>query len=388
MILTGNHAVSYGVKAARTEVVAAYPITPQTQIIEKLAELIAKGEMNARYIRVESEHSAMTACISAEACGARTFTATSSHGLAYMSEMVFWAGLGRFPVTMAVVTRTLAPPWSIWNEHTDILAQRDSGWVMMMCESAQEAYDTAIQAFRIAEDERVLQPVMYGLDAFSLSHTAENVDLLDQEAVDGYLPRLDPSKLPVYIDPDRPITFGNLLGPDRMMEFRHLIKEAFERARRVIDETAAEYSKIAGRPQTGLFENYRCSDAEVVVVATGASSGDVKEAVDSLRDKGVKAGMIRLKTIRPFPGEEIREVIGGVKVIATIDRDYSFGFGGILGRELSAYLKGNVFRYIAGLGGRDLTVEDFEDIINDALRRAEGRRGDVEEVWWGLKEVE
>ena len=388
MILTGNHAVSYGVKAARAEVVAAYPITPQTQIIEKLAELIAKGEMNARYVRVESEHSAMTACISAEACGARTFTATSSHGLAYMSEMVFWAGLGRFPVTMAVVTRTLAPPWSIWNEHTDILAQRDSGWVMMMCESAQEAYDTAIQAFRIAEDERVLQPVMYGLDAFSLSHTAENVDLLEQGVVDGYLPRLDPFKLPVYIDPDRPITFGNLLGPDRMMEFRHLIKEAFDRAKRVIDEAAAEYSKIAGRPQTGLFENYRCSDAEVVVVATGASSGDVKDAVDGLRDKGVKAGMIRLKTIRPFPGEEIRKAIGGIKVVATVDRDYSFGFGGILGGELSAYLKGKVFRYIAGLGGRDLTVEDFEGIINDALQRAEEGRGDVEEVWWGLKGVE
>jgi len=388
MILTGNHAVSYGVKAARAEVVAAYPITPQTQIIEKLAELIAKGEMNARYIRVESEHSAMTACISAEACGARTFTATSSHGLAYMSEMVFWAGLGRFPVTMAVVTRTLAPPWSIWNEHTDILAQRDSGWVMMMCESAQEAYDTAIQAFRIAEDERVLQPVMYGLDAFLLSHTAENVDLLDQGIVDGYLPGLDPSKLPVYIDPDRPITFGNLLGPDRMMEFRHLIKEAFDRAKRVIDEAAAEYSKIAGRPQTGLFENYRCSDAEVVVVATGASSGDVKDAVDSLRDKGLRAGMIRLKTIRPFPGEEIREAIGGVKVVAAVDRDYSFGFGGILGRELSAYLSGNVFRYIAGLGGRDLTVGDFEGIINDALQRAEGGKGNAGEVWWGLKEVE
>jgi pyruvate ferredoxin oxidoreductase alpha subunit len=387
MILTGNHAVSYGVKAARAEVVAAYPITPQTQIIEKLAELIAKGEMNARYIRVESEHSAMTACISAEACGARAFTATSSHGLAYMSEMVFWAGLGRFPVTMAIVTRTLAPPWSIWNEHTDILAQRDSGWVMMMCESAQEAYDTAIQAFRIAEDERVLQPVMYGLDAFSLSHTAENVDLLDQGVVDGYLPRLDPSKLPVYIDPDRPITFGNLLGPDRMMEFRHLIKEAFDRAKRVIDEAAAEYSKIAGRPQTGLFENYRCSDAEVVAVATGASCGDVKDAVDGLRDKGVKAGMIRLKTIRPFPGEEIREAIGGVKVVATIDRDYSFGFGGILGRELSAYLSGDVFRYIAGLGGRDLTVEDFEGIINGALQKAEEGKGDAEEVWWGLKEV-
>jgi pyruvate/2-oxoacid:ferredoxin oxidoreductase alpha subunit len=387
MILTGNHAVAFGVKAARAEVVAAYPITPQTQIVEKVADFIAKGEMKAKYIRVESEHSAMTACISAEACGARTFTATSSHGLAYMSEMVFWAGLGRFPVTMAVVTRTLAPPWSIWNEHTDILAQRDAGWVIMMCESAQEAYDTAIQAFKIAEDERVLQPVMYGLDAFSLSHTAEKVDLVDQGVVNGYLPSLDPSKLPVYIDPDMPITFGNLLGPDRMMEFRHLIKEAFDRAKRVINEAAAEYSKIAGRPQTGLFENYRCSDAEVVVLATGASSGDVKDAVDSLRDKGLRAGLIRLKTIRPFPGEEIKEALGDVKVIAVVDRDYSFGYGGILGRELSAYLSGNVFRYIAGLGGRDLTVDDFEGIINDALHRAEEGKGASEEVWWGLKEV-
>jgi pyruvate/2-oxoacid:ferredoxin oxidoreductase alpha subunit len=388
MILTGNHAVAFGVKAAKAEVVAAYPITPQTQIVEKIADFVARGEMNARYIRVESEHSAMTACISAEACGARSFTATSSQGLAYMSEMVFWAGLGRFPVTMAIVTRTLAPPWSIWNEHTDILAQRDSGWIMMMCESAQEAYDTAIQAFRIAEDLRVLQPVMYGLDAFSLSHTAENVNLLDQEVVDGYLPSLDPYKLPVYIDPDRPVTFGNLLGPDRMMEFRHLIKEAFERAKVVINETAADYSKISGRPQTGLFENYRCSDAEVVVLATGASSGDVKDAVDILRSKGLRAGMIRLKTIRPFPGEEIREAIGGVKVIATVDRDYSFGFGGVLGRELSAYLGRDVFRYIAGLGGRDLTVDDFEGIINDALQRSEEKRGRDEEVWWDLKKGE
>lgn len=386
--MTGNHAVAFGVKAAKAEVVAAYPITPQTQIVEKIADFVARGEMNARYIRVESEHSAMTACISAEACGARSFTATSSQGLAYMSEMVFWAGLGRFPVTMAIVTRTLAPPWSIWNEHTDILAQRDSGWIMMMCESAQEAYDTAIQAFRIAEDLRVLQPVMYGLDAFSLSHTAENVNLLDQEVVDGYLPSLDPYKLPVYIDPDRPVTFGNLLGPDRMMEFRHLIKEAFERAKVVINETAADYSKISGRPQTGLFENYRCSDAEVVVLATGASSGDVKDAVDILRSKGLRAGMIRLKTIRPFPGEEIREAIGGVKVIATVDRDYSFGFGGVLGRELSACLGRDVFRYIAGLGGRDLTVGDFEGIINDALQRSEEKGGRDEEVWWDLKKGE
>jgi pyruvate ferredoxin oxidoreductase alpha subunit len=302
--------------------------------------------------------------------------------------MVFWAGLGRFPVTMAVVTRTLAPPWSIWNEHTDILAQRDAGWLIMMCESAQESYDTAIQAIRIAEDQRVLQPAMYGLDALALSHTAENVDLLDQDVVDDYLPSLDPQKLPVYIDPDRPITFGNLLGPDKMMEFRNLIKEAFERAKSVINEAAVDYSKISGRLQTGLFENYRCGDAEVVVLATGASSGDAKDAVDNLRDKGLRAGMIRLKTIRPFPGEEIKKVLRGAKVIATVDRDYSFGFGGILGMELSASLGRDVFRYIAGLGGRDITVGDFEGIINDALKRSEEKKEVGKEVWWGLKEGE
>ncbi|MGA2573344.1 MAG: transketolase C-terminal domain-containing protein [Candidatus Methanomethylicaceae archaeon] len=386
MILTGNYAVSYGVKVARAEVVAAYPITPQTQIIEKLAELIAKGDLRAKYIRVESEHSAMAACIAAEACGARAFTATSSHGLAYMSELVFWAGMGRFPVTMAVVNRTLAPPWSIWNEHTDLLAQRDAGWVIMMCSSAQEAYDTAIQAFRIAEDERLLQPVMYGLDAFSLSHTAENVDLLDQSVVDGFLPKLDPAKLPVYMDPDNPITFGNLLGPDAMMEFRHLTKEAFDRAPAVIEQVAQEFSKISGRPQTGLFDDYRCSDAEVALVAIGASSGDAMDAADNLRDRGVRAGVIRLKAIRPFPGREVRERIGGVKAIAVVDRDYSYGFGGIIGGELSSCLKGGVHRYVAGLGGRDITIGDFEGMMDDALSKAE-RGEDAKEVWWGLKEL-
>jgi pyruvate/2-oxoacid:ferredoxin oxidoreductase alpha subunit len=386
VILTGNYAVSYGVKAARAEVVAAYPITPQTQIIEKLAEFISKGDLRAKYVRVESEHSAMAACISAEACGARSFTATSSHGLAYMSEMVFWAGMGRFPVTMAVVNRTMAPPWSIWNEHTDILTQRDAGWVIMMCRSAQEAYDTAIQAFRIAEDERVLQPVMYSLDAFSLSHTAENVDLLDQSVVDGFLPKLDPAKLPVYMDPENPTTFGNLLGPDAMMEFRHLTKEAFDRAPAVIEQAAQEFSKISGRPQTSLFEDYRCSDAEIALLSIGASSGDAMDAADSMRDRGVRAGVIRLKAIRPFPGAEIRDRIGGAKAVAVVDRDYSYGFGGIIGGELASCLRGKVYRYVAGLGGRDITIGDFEGMMGDALSKAE-RGEDAKEVWWGLKDV-
>jgi len=385
MILTGNHAVAYGVRSAKAEIVAAYPITPQTQIIEKLAELITKGEMKAKYIRVESEHSAMAACISAEACGARSFTATSSHGLMYMSELVFWAGMGRFPVTMAVVNRAMAPPWSIWNEHTDILTQRDAGWVIMMCDSAQEAYDIAVQAFKIAEDERVLQPVMYGLDAFSLSHTAENVDLLDQEDVDGFLPPIDPSKLAVYMDPDNPVTFGNLLGPDMMMEFRHKVKEGMTAALGVTEEVARDYSRISGRPQSGLLEGYRCGDAEVILISVGASSGDAKDAVDELRDEGVKAGTVKLTTVRPFPTERLKEKLGNTKAVAVVDRDYSYGFGGILAGDIEATLRRGVARYIAGIGGRDISVADFRGMMMDALQAREGG-GEKPEVWWGLKE--
>lgn len=387
MILTGNHAVSYGVKAARAEVIAAYPITPQTQIIEKLEEFIAAGFLKAKYVTVESEHSAMTACISAEACGARSFTATSSHGLAYMSEMVFWAGLGRFPLTMAVVNRTLGPPWNIWNDHTDMLTHRDSGWVMMMCSSAQEAYDTAIQAFRIAEDEKVMQPVMYGLDAFSLSHTAENVDLIEQNLVDSYLPSLDESKLPVFMDPGNPATFGNLLGQDMTMELRNLTREALCNSKGVIEQAARDFEKISGRKQTGLLEGYKNTDADVIVIAAGASCGDAKDAVDLARTEGVKAGLVRLKAIRPFPGKELKEMVRSAKTVAVVDRDYSFGFGGILWGEASASLGMRAQSYIAGLGGRDLTADDFKGIIENAMSSADAEGNEKKEVWWNLKSM-
>lgn len=383
MLLTGNHAVAFGVRDAGAEVVAAYPITPQTQIVEKLAEFMEKGQMMGRYIRVESEHSAMAACIGAVACGARTFTATSSHGLLYMSELVYWAGLGRFPVTMAVVTRTLAPPWSIWNEHTDLFSQRDTGWVIMMCENAQEAYDTAIQSFRIAEDERLVQPVMYGLDAFSISHTAEEVSVVEKKEVEGYLPPLDSSRLKVYMDPENPGTFGNLVGPEKMMEFRHAIKEAFEGAREVIKDAAKGYEKISGRKQAGLVEEYRCSDAEVVLVTMGASSGDAKEAADSLRDRGFRVGVLRIRVVRPLPHEEVTEATKGAKVVAVVDRNYSFGFGGVLAGELAPYIKTNLCRFVAGLGGKDITPRDFEGMALKALEMAE--RGEMKgEVWWGV----
>jgi len=382
LIATGNHAVAYGVKAARAEIIAAYPITPQTQIIEKLSEFIEKGEMRAKFLRVESEHSAMAACIGASACGARAFTATSSQGLLYMSEMVFWAGLGSFPVVMAVVTRTLAPPWSIWNEHTDMLSQRDAGWILIMCESVQEAYDAAIQAFRIAEDRRVRQPVMFGLDAFSLSHTSERLDLIGQEEVEAFLPA--PEGDWKVIDVQDPTTYGNMAGPERMMEIRHSIMERLRGSASVIEETASEFSRISGREQAGLVEEYRTSGAEVILVVAGAASGDAKDAADALRDEGVRAGVARLRVIRPFPAERIRAAVQGCRAVAVVDRDYSFGSGGIIGREVASATGIKPFSYIAGIGGCDLSVTDFAGIARDAISRAEsGEEG--REIWWGIK---
>ncbi len=386
MIATGNHAVAYAVKAARADVVAAYPITPQTQIVEKLAEFLTNGEMRGKYIRVESEHSALSACYGAAACGARAFTATSSQGLLYMNEVVFWTGLGRIPMVMAVVNRALAPPWTIWNEHTDQLAQRDTGWLSMMCESVQEAYDTTIQAFRVAEDEKVMQPVMFGLDAFSLSHTAERLDIMPQEDVDAFLPRLDPSKLPVLMDTERPVTYGNMIGPDALMEIRHLIKDAFEDSKQVIEESARAFERATGRRQVGLIEGYRCADAEVVIGVAGSSSGDAKDAADALRDEGVRAGVMRIKSVRPFPSEAILKVTRGAKVVAVVDRDYSFGKGGILATEVASVIGQKAARYIAGLGGRDIKPEDFQGIAMDALRSAEAGKAAGREVWWGLKD--
>ncbi len=372
MIATGNHAVAYGVRSARAEVVAAYPITPQTQIVEKLSEFMASGEMRGRYIRVESEHSALSACYGAAACGARAFTATSSQGLLYMNEMVFWTGLGRIPMVMAVVNRTLAPPWSIWNEHTDQLAQRDAGWISMICESVQEAYDTSIMAFRVAEDAEVMQPVMFGLDAFSLSHTAERLDIMPQEDADEFLPRLDPSMLPVLMDTRSPATYGNLTGPDAMMEVRSAIRDAFERSKRVIEEAAGAFGRASGRRQAGLVEDYRCGDAEVVIVVAGASSGDAKDAADALRDQGTRAGVLRMKAVRPFPSEAISRAVGGAKAVAVVDRDYSFGMGGILATEVASVVGGRAARYVAGLGGRDIRPEDFRGRAADALRAGAG----------------
>jgi len=385
-LLIGNHAASVAAKLARVDVISAYPITPQTQIVERLSEFVDSGEMVAKIIRVESEHSAMAACVGAASVGARTFTATSAHGLVYMNEMVFWAGYARLPIVMAVVCRTLGPPWNIWNEHTDMLAQRDTGWIQFWAKNNQEILDSVIQAYKIAEDERVMLPVMVGLDGFILSHTAEPVDIPDQELVDSFLP---PRRTKFFeLNVEDPITFGSVTFPDAVMEFRHALQEAIERSKPVIKEVDEEWGRLTGRKWGGLIDCYRCEDAEVGILAIGSLAGDAEEAVDELREKrGVRAGVVRLRVTRPFPEEDLVSIASRLKALAIVDRNLSPGLQGILRCEVRSALydapkKTPVIGFISGLGGRDITTEDLVYMAEKALELAE--RGEPPGTLWLL----
>lgn len=383
-VLTGNWAAAYGAKLARIDFVSAYPITPQTSVIEKLAEFIDKGELKAKMVRVESEHSAMAAVIGAAAVGARAFTATSAQGLFYMYEMVWWAAGARLPIVMGIVTRALAPPWSIWTDHADFLALRDSGWILLFARNAQEILDTIIQAYRIAEDEEVMLPVAVGWDAFIASHTAEPVDVPEQEIVDEYLPRK--KAFSHMLDVDNPFSLGNLAFPDSYMEYRWLMDKAMNVARKVIIEADREFGEFFGRSYGGLIEKYRCEDADVVIVMMGASSGDGMDAVDVLRDRGYKIGLCRIRAIRPFPVRELREVVRTVDAVLVLDRAVSLGIGGTLGSEVKAALyplkeKPLVFDFIAGLGGRDTDARLIERLALRVYDVLDGKT-EVEEVEW------
>jgi len=375
-ILTGNYAVAYGVKLCKPQLIAAYPITPQTSIVEKLSEFVEKGELKAKMLRVESEHSAMAAVIGAALAGARTFTATSSQGLLYMHEGVWMAAAARLPIVMAIVTRAIFPPWSIWTDHGDLLDQRDTGWIICMAEDNQEVLDLIIQAYRIAEDERVLLPIMVGLDAFILSHTATPVEIPDEDIVDSYLSEPGAGTSRLRISFENPLTYYNLAFPDSYMEFRYLTQEAMERAKRVIKEADKKYYKLVGRGYGGLVEKYRCEDADIVIVSIGASTGDAKEAADKLRDKGYKVGVLRLRFVRPFPEEELKETLLNKKLVIVIDRAISFGKGGILYTEVSSVLHSNgksplIKGYVTGLGGRDITVNDIIKMVIKAVTQLE-----------------
>jgi len=378
-VISGNHAASYGARDSRAQVVAAYPITPQTQVVELLSEFCADGTMDAKFIKVESEHSAMAACIGASAAGARAYTATSSHGLALMHEMLHWAANGRHPVVMANINRAMGPPWSIWTDQNDSLAQRDTGWLQFYCESNQEVYDTTVIAFKICE--QVFLPGMLILDAFILSHTYEPVAMPDQELIDEFLPPFDP---PYKMDLEDPRAFGALTTPEWYMELRYLIEEAHEKARKIARNVEAEFAETFGR-EYGVVEFYRCEDAEEVIVIAGSTASTAKDAVDIMRRNGRKIGLARLKLFRPFPNEEIRDLASMVNKIIVIDRNISFGNQGIFFNEIKACLYNQkntppVYGFIAGLGGRDMKIEDITGIVEQA------DTCNIEEIlWWGVK---
>jgi len=383
-VLEGSHAVSEAVRLARTQVISAYPITPQTHIVEQLSEYCANGTLDARFLRVESEHSAMAALIGAASSGVRTFTATSSQGLALMHELLHWASGARLPIVMAQVNRALAPGWNIWADQTDSLAQRDTGWVQFYCENGQEVLDTTIQAFRLAE--WVNLPVMVNLDAFFLSHTYEPVDVPEQKSVDRFLPPYRPR---FQLDLANPCAFNQLAPPNIYMEMRHSIQMAMEEAFTFFEQMEEEFQSILGR-RHGAVEAIQCDDAEVILITSGTVTSTSRQVVAGLREKGEKVGLLKIKLFRPFPVNMLRELTKSASKVAVIDRNFSFGASGIFAQEVKAALcnfPGHppVYGYVAGLGGRDITTEVIEDIY---WLTKNSTAPETESSWVGLREVD
>ncbi|MGI9952149.1 transketolase C-terminal domain-containing protein [Moorellaceae bacterium AZ2] len=374
-LLDGNAAAAEAMRLARVQVVSAYPITPQSPIAEKLADFVADGSLKAKYVRVESEHTAMSVAIGAQLTGVRACTATSSVGLALMHEMLGVASGCRVPIVMAVVNRSLVSPWSLWCDHQDTMAERDSGWMQFYVEDPQEVLDFLLMAYRVAEDPRVLLPAMVCLDGFFVSHTPAVVLVPEQEAVDAFLPPYKPANL--YLDPDDPMFINDLTPPSDFTEMRYQQKVAFEEARKVIPEVQEEFYRAFGR-RYSLIEPYKCEDAEVVLVTMGSMSGTAKYVANELRQKGHQVGVLKIATFRPFPAEHIRDALKNVPVIGVMDRSAGLGAeGGPVWVEVSRALSGlermpEVVGYVGGLGGRDLAPHVMEKVFGDLLSIRKG----------------
>ncbi len=385
-VVSGNYAAAYAVKHARVQVVAAYPITPQTSIIEKIAEFIANGETDIQYVPVESEHSAMAATIGASATGARAFTATAAQGLALMHEMLHWASGARLPIVMVDVNRAMAPPWSVWDDQTDSLAQRDTGWMQFYAENNQEVYDGVLMSYKIAETVNV--PVMVVESAFILSHTYDVVEMIPQELVDEFLPPRKP--LYTLTDFDNPVSVGALATPNDYYEFRYKLAKAHEDAKKVIKDVGKEFGERFGRDYSSMIETGYIDDADFVFMGMGSLMGTVKQAVDLLRDEGYRVGYAKVRWFRPFPKEELEAIAESVKGIAVLDRNFSFGQEGILFNEAKGALYNTGERplmkdYIVGLGGRDFTVPDVKAIAENMKAIIEKGELDREVEWYHLK---
>ncbi len=368
LALTGDEAVANAMRQINPDVVAAYPITPQTEIVQNFASFVSDGLVDTEMITVESEHSAMSACVGAAASGARVMTATSANGLALMWEVVYIAASTRLPIVMPVVNRALSAPINIHCDHSDCMGARDSGWIQVHSENAQEAYDNTIQAVRIGEHENIRLPVMVNLDGFIISHGMERVELLDDDEVKRFVREYtQPHSL---LDVDNPVTYGPLDLYDYYFEHKRQQVEAMERVLKVITDIGEEFGKRTGR-KYAISERYKLDDAEVAMVALGSTNGTAQVAIDELRSKGVKAGLLKLRVFRPFPVKEIVDALSGVNLLAVFDRSISFGgFGGPLFTEIRSAFLGEgkapkIINYIYGLGGRDIKVSDIKDVFRN-----------------------
>ena len=372
-------AVSEAVKLANVDVVAAYPITPQTHIVEHLSELVADGHLDAEFIPVESEHSAMSTCCGSAAAGARTYTATSSQGQALMLEICYVASALRLPIVMTVANRSLSGPISIWNDHSDMMMSRDTGWIQTVAENGQEAFDLTLHAFRVAEDSRVLLPVINNLDGFTLTHVIEPIEILDQKEVDRYLPPYQPQ---MRLDPENPISIGPVGMPEVYTEAKKAQDEAIKSSKSVIIEAWQEFGDLFGRYYKPV-ETYRTDGAETLLVTMGSLSETAMTAVDEMRANGKDVGLVRIRLFRPFPFEEFLAAVKGAKQIAVMDRALGLnGAGGPLATEVKAALydepeRPYIWNYVAGLAGRDVTIENFVEMADGVeAAAADGLRGD------------
>ncbi len=368
-MITGNYAAAYGAKLARVRVIPVYPITPQTTVIEKLIEFISQKEMEAEFIPIESEHSAMAAAIGAEATGVRAFTASSSQGIAYMHENLWVASGLRLPLVMVMVNRTMNPPIAGAPDLSDSLSQRDTGWLQIYVENAQEILDMVIQAYRIAEDKSVLLPVAICYEGMVISHFLEAVDIPDQNLVDKFLPPYQPEH--VLLDTRRPMHIF-IASDDYLPEYRYQQEVAMENAKKVIEDVDQEFKKLFKREYGGLLATYMMEDAEVVIVSMGNICGTVRMAVRELRKDGIQAGAVKLRVFRPFPKEAISSILHNSKLVIMLDRAVSSGFGGIVYPELSAALSNTephpyLQDYILGLAGRQVTVANLVSLIKKSL---------------------
>jgi len=376
--MEGSHAVAEIVKRCRPQVIAAYPITPQTHIVEDLAQMVANCEIDAEYITVESEFSALSACLGASAAGSRVYSATTSQGLALMFEVCFNVAGMRQPIVMTIANRSLGAPLSIWNDQQDSISLRDSGWLQYYAEDNQETVDLHMIAYKVCEDHDILLPAFVCFDGFILSHTYEPVSLPTQEEVDAYLPAFNPYQ---RLDAASPLSMGMYATPDYYMEFRYEIDRAMQRSKQAFIKAGREFGEQFGRDYSALVEGYRLEDADTALVAMGSICGTAKDAIDEMRDAGRKVGLLKIRTFRPFPGPEIADALKGVSTVAVLDKNISLGNGGAVGTEVKAALSGSgisVYDYIIALGGRDVRKRDIAAVVD----LAEKGKGDL---FYGLR---